>query len=84
LEVQVKAKRSIYDLDAYTITTHLELSGIHVASDQLSRRFPLPVPAFGVAQVILESVTYSDGSNWSRKSDSGCRLDGQALSRIAR
>jgi hypothetical protein len=83
LKVQVKAKKSIYDLDAYTLTTHLEISGIDVASDQLSRRLRLPVPAFGVAQVILESVTYADGSSWSRKSGSGCRLDGQALARVA-
>jgi hypothetical protein len=83
LKVQVKAKKSIYDLDAYTVTTHLEISGIDETSRQLSRRFPLPVPAFGVAQVILESVSYADGSSWSRKSGSGCRLDGQALARVA-
>ena len=83
LSVQVKAKKSIYDLDAYTLTTHLEISGIEVASGELSRRLPLPVPAFGVAQVILESVTYADGSIWSRKSSSGCRLNGQALARVA-
>ncbi len=84
LKVQVKAKKSIYDLDAYTFTTHLEISGIDVASGERSRRFPLPVPAFGVARVILESVTYADGSTWSRKAGSGCRLDGQALARVAR
>jgi hypothetical protein len=83
LKVQVKAKKSIYDLDAYTLTTHLEISGIDVASGRLLRRLPLPVPAFGVAQVILESVIYADGSIWSRKADSGCRLDGQALARVA-
>ena len=83
LEVQVRAKKSIYDLEAYTLTTHLEISGIDVASGQLSRRLPLPVPAFGVAQVILERVTYADGSIWSRKSGSGCRLNGQALARVA-
>jgi hypothetical protein len=84
LKVQVKAKKSIYDLDAYTLTTHLEISGIDVASEQLSRRLPLSVPAFGVAQVILERVTYADGSIWSRKADSGCRLEGQGLSRVSR
>ena len=52
LKVQVKAKKSIYDLDAYTLTTHLEISGIEVASGERSRRLPLPVPAFGVARVI--------------------------------
>ena len=81
--MQVKSKKSIYDLDACTVTTHLEISGIDVTSSQLSRRFPLPMPAFGVAQVILESVSYADGSSWSRKSGSGCRLDGQALARVA-
>jgi hypothetical protein len=84
LKVQVKAKKSIYDLDAYTITTHLEISGIDVASGQLSRRLPLPVPAFGVAHVILERVTYADGSTWSPKAGNGCRLDGQTLARVAR
>ena len=85
LKVQVKAKKSIYDLDAYTFTTHLEISGIDVASGERSRRFPLPVPAFGVARVILEkNRTSADGSTWSRKAGSGCRLDGQALARVAR
>jgi hypothetical protein len=83
LKVQVKAKKSIYDLDAYTRTTHLEISGIDVSSGELSRRLPLPVPAFGVARVILEGVTYADGSTWSRKAGSGCTLDGQALARVA-
>jgi hypothetical protein len=83
LEVQVKAKKSIYDLDAYTLTTHLEISGIDVTSSELSRRLPLPVPAFGVARVILEGVTYADGSTWSRQPGSGCSLDGQALARVA-
>jgi hypothetical protein len=84
LKVQVKAKKSIYDLDAYTLTTHLEISGIDVTSGQLSRRLPLPVPAFGVAQVVLERVTYAAGSTWSPKAGNGCRLDGQALARVAR
>ncbi len=42
LKVQVKSKKSIYDLDACTVTTHLEISGIDVTSSQCPGDSPCP------------------------------------------
>jgi hypothetical protein len=47
LKVQVKAKKSIYDLDAYTITTHLEISGIDVARASCRGDCPCPCRHLG-------------------------------------
>jgi hypothetical protein len=84
LKVEVKVKRSIYDLDSLTLTLHLELSGIDVASDELSRAIPLRVPAFGLGQVVLQQVTYADGSTWSPMTENACRLSGPSAVQVAK
>jgi hypothetical protein len=85
LKVQVKVKKSIYDLDSSTLTVHLEIPEIEVASGELSRRIPLRVPAFGVGQVVLEQVTYADGSTWSAMTGNTCGLNGpDSLMRLAK
>jgi len=77
ITVQLKSKRSIYDLDASVFTMPLTVSGVDVADKaaEQMRSFGLPdkMYLYGAARVTLDQVTFADGSTWTASpSDNTC------------
>lgn len=79
LAAELKVKRNRYDLDATTIDIHLTVAGlVEPNENDLSRTLALTVNAFGLEQVRLEHVNYTDGSIWTIKNNKGvCSFTGQ-------
>lgn len=79
IRVELTVKKSIYDLDAATVTRDMTLTG--EAADTL----PLNVLAYGIGRVTLEQVNYVDGKAWTPKAKNNCTYRGEsAAERIAR
>jgi hypothetical protein len=75
-EAEFLAKKSIYDLQAYKIGMHLTATGtsnIDKTFDHL-RHLPLPQRTYPVIlnTIMLEQVTFIDGSVWSPAKDNNC------------
>lgn len=59
VSAELNVKKSVYDLDATTLTLNMTLTG-HEAAETL----PLSVLAYGLNRVTLEQVAYTDGTVW--------------------
>jgi hypothetical protein len=80
------AKKSIYDLKAEKIDLHLTASGtssIDKTFDHL-RHLPLPERTNPVmlSTVMLEQVTFSDGSVWAPANDNYCGISANQTVRV--
>jgi len=60
VQVDLKIKKSIYDLDTSTITLHMALTGKGAAEI-----LPLTLRAYGLSRVTLEQVSFTDGTIWN-------------------
>lgn len=67
VRVELKVKRSIYDLDATTITRDMTLTA---NSEEV---LPLDLITYGLGTVTLEQVTYSGGKVWTPGAKKNCR-----------
>jgi hypothetical protein len=68
IRVELQVKRSIYDLDATTITRYTTLTG---TSEDI---FPLKsLIMYGLGSVTLEQVTYVGGDVWTPDANNNCR-----------
>jgi hypothetical protein len=72
IRVELKVKRSIYDLDATTITRYMTLTG---TSGEV---LPLNLLTYGLGSVTLEQVTYVGGEVWTPGANKNCRYVGPA------
>jgi hypothetical protein len=69
IRVELKVKRSVYDLDATTITRDMTLT--HDAEETL----PLNLLVYSVGRVTLEQVNYIGGKVWIPKDRSVCNYE---------
>lgn len=87
IDVRVTGKADKYQLDASTFTFQLTFSGTNAvdrAAEQL-RQIPLPRPMYpyGMSQVSLSQVFFTDGSTWTAPAQSNCSFSGpQGAERI--
>jgi hypothetical protein len=72
--VNLKIKLNVYDLDATDFALDMILTG-----QGLQETLPLNIHgyAYGVSGLTLERVAYSDGTNWTARTDNTCRFDKQ-------
>ena len=75
IRVELKVKRSIYDLDSTTMTRDMTLTG--KSGDVLPLRNML---MYGVNSVTLEQVTYIGGDLWTPGTNKNCRYIGPTSS----
>jgi len=80
VSVRVTGKADKYQLDASTFTFQLTFSGtdaVDRAAEQL-RQIPLPRPMYpyGMSQVSLNQVFFTDGSSWTAAGHSNCSFSG--------
>lgn len=68
IRVELTVKRSIYDLDATTITRYVTLTG--TSEDFLPLKSLL---MYGIGSVTLEQVTYVGGDVWTPGTTKNCR-----------
>jgi hypothetical protein len=66
VRVEVKAKRSIYDLDAATISRDMTLTG------KSGEILPLNMLAYGLVRVTLQQITYAGGEVWTPGQNKNC------------
>ena len=71
VSVKLTVKRSIYDLDATTITRYMTLT------EDSSQVLPLNLITYAVGPVTLEQVTYTDGDTWTPATNKNCRYVNQ-------
>ena len=87
VSVRVTGKADKYQLDASSFTFQLTFSGtgaVDRAAEQL-RQIPLPRPMYpyGMSQVSLNQVFFTDGSIWTASAHSNCSFSGsQGAERI--
>lgn len=60
VRVELRVKKSVYDLDATPIALDMMLTG-----KSAQEKLPLAVRAYGFTRVTLQQVTYSDGTIWT-------------------
>jgi hypothetical protein len=72
----VKVKTNIYALDAHPIVLQLRFSGVDDVDRALDQMTQIALPRhyylFGLAQVILDRVTYEDGTSWTAPRKNYC------------
>ena len=72
-------KQSVYELDASAFDLHLTFSGVDAAdkaAEQLREiRLPEKMYAYGVTRVVLEQVTFGDGTFWMAMGRNNCSLN---------
>jgi hypothetical protein len=76
---ELKVKRSLYDLDSITIDVHLEFAGTAIVDKDRDVMLTIPIAkrALGLGSVILDTVTYSDGTVWKAGDKrNGCSVAG--------
>ena len=83
----VKVKTNIYDLDAHPVPLHLTFSSSGDADRDLDQLTQIELPphyyVFGLAQVSLDRVTYTDGTSWANpKPGNYCSTNGQGVRQI--
>jgi hypothetical protein len=76
IQVVLKIKRSIYDLDAITITRDMTLSG------NPGEVVPLNLLAYGVSSVTLKQVNYVDGKHWMPANENCRYFDSHSVEEI--
>jgi len=69
IRVELKVKKSVYDLDATTITRDVTLTG------DTSDTLPLNVIAYSVGRVTLAQVNYTGGKVWTPKARNTCNYE---------
>lgn len=72
IRVELTVKRSIYDLDATTITRYMTLT------ENSGQVLPLNLITYAVGLVSLEQVTYTDGDTWTPDNNKNCRFVNQS------
>lgn len=87
ISATVKVKTNIYDLDAHPVPLHLTFSSSGDADRDLDQLTQIELPphyyVFGLAQVSLDRVTYTDGTNWSNpKPGNYCTTNWQGIRQI--
>ncbi len=75
IRADLKVKKSVYDLDATPVTLHLTLTGRNTEQTR-----PLTLRAYGLSRVILEQVSYSDGTAWTADARNACSYEKQSAS----
>jgi hypothetical protein len=70
IRVELRVKRSIYDLDTTTITRYMTLTG---TSGEV---LPLNLLTYALGSVTLEQVTYLGGEVWTPDANKNCRYIG--------
>lgn len=78
VRVELTVKRSVYDLDAITITRDMTLTGDSEAT------LPLPAFAYSVGRVTLEQVNYVGGTVWTPKEKTCSFTQPSTTERIAK
>ena len=73
VRVELRAKRSIYDLDAVTLRRDMTLTG------RSGEVLPLNVSAYGLVRVTLEQVTYVGGEVWTPAKNANCSYQNNGL-----
>jgi hypothetical protein len=73
VRVELRAKRSVYDLDAVTLTRDMTLTG------HSGEVLPLSFPAYGLVRVTLEQVTYAGGDVWTPTKHADCSYQNNGL-----
>ncbi len=68
IRIELKVKKSIYDLDATTITRDMTLTGVS------GEVLPLNLLTYGLGSVELEQVTYLGGEIWTSSANKNCRF----------
>lgn len=89
ITAHLRVKTNVYVLDAHPLDLHLTVSGtsgVDKALDQLAQiALPDHVYVFGVAQVTLDQVMFTDGSLWNASpTHNACATTGPAIDRIAK
>lgn len=69
VQVELRIKRSIYDLDTNTLMINLTLTGNETS------KLPLTTRAYGLGRVTLQQVTYTDGTIWTASEKSPCQYE---------
>jgi hypothetical protein len=69
IQVELKVKRSVYDLDAITITRDMTLTG------DTEESLPLNMIAYGLGRVTLMQVNYAGGKIWTPTDRSACNYE---------
>ena len=73
VHVELRFKKSVYDLDATPITLDMMLTGTNT-----SEKLPLAVRAYGLTRVTLQQVTYADGTIWTQSQKPNCAYTPQS------
>jgi hypothetical protein len=67
VRVELKVKKSVYDLDATTVTLNMTLTG--KGADET---LPLTLRTYGLSRVTLEQVSFTDGTIWNASEKNTC------------
>jgi len=70
IRVELKVKKSVYDLDATPITLSMTLTG-----KDSGETLPLNMVAYGLGRVELEQVIYSDDTVWTAGRANTCSYE---------
>lgn len=86
LDARFLAKKSIYDLKAEKIDLHLTASGTSSLDKTIDHLRHLLLPArtnpVMLSTVMLEQVTFSDGSVWAPVNDNSCGFSANQTARV--
>lgn len=67
VRVELKIKKSIYDLDSQTVVFNMTLIG-----NSAKETLPLSVIAYGLDRVTLQQIIYADGKAWMAPAKNTC------------
>jgi hypothetical protein len=69
VRAELKVKKSVYDLDATTITLQMTLTG------KSAETMPLALRAYGLSRITLEQVSFTDGTIWNASTKNTCSYE---------
>ncbi|HVW76020.1 MAG TPA: hypothetical protein VHB45_00300 [Alloacidobacterium sp.] len=69
VQIELRVKRSIYDLDTTSILMNQTLTGRETG------KLPLTTHAYSLGRVTLQKVSYVDGTIWTANEQSPCRYE---------
>jgi len=70
VRAELKVKKSVYDLDATTITLNMTLTG-----KSAEETMPLALRAYGLSRITLEQVSFTDGTIWNANTKNACSYE---------
>jgi hypothetical protein len=70
VRAELKVKKSVYDLDATTITLNMTLTG-----KSAEETMPLTLRAYGLSRITLEQVSFTDGTIWNADIKNTCSYE---------